>query len=91
MSRQYCATCQVSKVTRVRSLSEYQFGPYICYFDYISVHFFFNFQFHPLQIEIKFNFYINFIVIFLLNILIILILCKFLFYIKLYLYFVLKF
>jgi len=36
---QYCVTCQVSKVTRVKSLSESQFGPYICYFYYISVHF----------------------------------------------------
>jgi len=43
VSRQYCATCQVSKVTRVKSLSESQFGPYICYFYYISVHFFLNF------------------------------------------------
>jgi len=31
VSRQYCTTCQV-KVTRVKSLSESQFGPYICYF-----------------------------------------------------------
>jgi len=38
MSRQYCATCQVSKVTRVKSLSKSQIGPYICYFNYISVH-----------------------------------------------------
>jgi len=40
MSRQYCDTCQVSKVIHVKSLSESQFGPYICYFDYISVHLF---------------------------------------------------
>jgi len=65
--------CQVSKMTHVKSLFESQFGPYICYFNYISIHFFFNFQFHPLQIDIKFNFfYIHFIMIFLLNILIIL-------------------
>jgi len=36
-ARQYCATCQVSKVTHVKSLSKSQFGPYICYFDYILV------------------------------------------------------
>jgi len=42
--------CQVSKVTRVKSLFESQFGSYICYFDYISVHFFYYFEFHPLQI-----------------------------------------
>jgi len=40
MSRYYCVMCQVNKVTRVKSLSESQFGSYICYFDYISVHFF---------------------------------------------------
>jgi len=38
-------TCQVSKVTRVKSLFESQFGPYICYFNYISVLFFLIFNF----------------------------------------------
>jgi len=40
----------ISKMTRVKSLFESQFGPYICYFNYISVHFFLIFNF------IKFNF-----------------------------------
>jgi len=31
MSCQYCVTCQVSKVTRVKSLSEFQFG-----FEYLT-------------------------------------------------------
>jgi len=30
----------LSKVTHVKSLFEYQFGPHICYFDYILVHLF---------------------------------------------------
>jgi len=30
---------RVSKVTRVKLLSESQFDPYICYFYYISIHF----------------------------------------------------
>jgi len=42
------ATCHISivprvksvKVSRVKSLSESQFGPYIYYFGYISVHLF---------------------------------------------------
>jgi len=29
VSRQYCVTCQVNKVTHVKSLSESQFSPYI--------------------------------------------------------------
>jgi len=37
VSRQYRVTSQVSIVTRVKLLSKYQFGPYICYFDTISV------------------------------------------------------
>jgi len=45
MSHQYCVMCQVSKVTHVKSLSESQFGPYIYYFDYISVHVFLIFNF----------------------------------------------
>ena len=58
MSRQYCTTCQVNMVTRVKSLSESQFDPYICYFDSIPVpNFLKKFQFHPPQIETKFNFY----------------------------------
>jgi len=30
----------VNIVSRVKSVSESQIGSYICYFDYISVHFF---------------------------------------------------
>jgi len=43
-------TCHVNTVSRVKSMFESQFGPYICYFDYISVHFFliFNFIFSKL-------------------------------------------
>jgi len=47
---------QVSKVTRVKSLSESQFGPYICYFDYISLYFFliFNFTLSKLRPNLTF-------------------------------------
>jgi len=46
----HVVTCQVSKMTRVKSLFESQFSPYICYFNYISVHFFiFNFIFSKLR------------------------------------------
>jgi len=40
VSREYYVMCQVSMVIYVNSLSEYQFYPYTCYFDSISVYFF---------------------------------------------------
>ena len=51
--------------------SEIQFGTYIYYFDSILI-FFFKFQFHLLQIETKFNFHINLIMIFLLKMIVLL-------------------
>jgi len=39
MSRQYCVTCQVSKVIRVKPLFESQFGPYMYYFIFQSFFF----------------------------------------------------
>jgi len=38
--RIFHATCHFNIVPRVKSLSESQFDPYICYFDYILVHLF---------------------------------------------------
>jgi len=57
MLSHYGDTCQVIVLI---------FGPYICYFDYILVPFFKKNSISSLQIETKFNFYINIIMIFLL-------------------------
>jgi len=73
-SRQYHVTCQVSIVTHVKSLFESQFGPYICYFYFISVlKFIKKISISSFQIETKFKFYMNVIMILLLKVIFLLI------------------